>query len=47
MESRVMIMTADPFAENVVSFLNESKVKYLKKPFELIKFKQCVLEKLS
>jgi len=47
MESRIMIITADPSAEDVVSFLNESKVKYLKKPFELMKFKQFVLEKLS
>jgi len=46
MESRIMIITADPFADDVVSFLNESKVKYLKKPFELMKFKQYVLEKL-
>lgn len=47
MESRIMIITADPFADDVVSFLNESKVKYLKKPFELMKFKQFVLEKLT
>jgi signal transduction histidine kinase len=47
MESRVMIITADPFAEDVVLFLKKSKVKYLKKPFELMKFKQFVLEKLT
>lgn len=47
MESRVMIITADPFAEDVVSFLKNSKVKHLKKPFELMKFKQLVLEKLT
>ena len=47
MESRVIIITADPFAEDVVSFLKNSKVKYLKKPFELMKFKQLVLEKLT
>jgi signal transduction histidine kinase/CheY-like chemotaxis protein len=47
MESRVMIITADPFAEDVVLFLKKSKVKYLKKPFELMKFKQYVLEKLT
>jgi DNA-binding NtrC family response regulator len=47
MESRVMIITADPFAEDVVTFLKNSKVKYLKKPFELMKFKQFVLEKLT
>jgi HD-like signal output (HDOD) protein/signal transduction histidine kinase len=46
MESRVIIITADPYAEDVVSFLNKSKVKYLKKPFELMKFKQYVLETL-
>jgi|GEM_PF-610792 len=46
-ESRIMIITADPFAEDVVSFLKNSKVKYLKKPFELMKFKQLVLEKLT
>jgi HD-like signal output (HDOD) protein/signal transduction histidine kinase len=47
MESRVMIITADPFAEDVVMFLKNSKVKYLKKPFELMKFKQYVLEQLT
>lgn len=47
MESRVMMITADPFAEDVASFFKRSKVKYLKKPFELMKFKQSVLEELT
>jgi HD-like signal output (HDOD) protein/signal transduction histidine kinase len=47
MESRVIIVTADPFADDVALFFKKNKVKYLKKPFELMKFKQYVLEKLT
>ena len=47
METRVIMVTADPYSEDVALFLKENNVKYLKKPFELMKFKQKVLEKLS
>jgi HD-like signal output (HDOD) protein/nitrogen-specific signal transduction histidine kinase len=47
MESKVIIVTADPYSEDVSSFLEMNKIDYLKKPFELMKFKQMVLEKLS
>jgi len=47
MESRIVVVTADPFSEDVALFLKETRIKYLKKPFELMKFKQLVLEKLS
>jgi signal transduction histidine kinase/HD-like signal output (HDOD) protein len=47
MEAKVMMVTADPYAEDVAAFLKKNNVDYLKKPFELMKFKQYVLEKLS
>jgi len=46
MEKKVLMVTADPFSDDVWSFLNESKVDYLKKPFELMEFKKRVLDKL-
>ncbi|UCH97146.1 MAG: HDOD domain-containing protein [Candidatus Aminicenantes bacterium] len=47
MESRVMMVTADPFSEDVALFLKKNRIRYLRKPFELMKFKQLVLEQLS
>jgi len=47
LESRVLIVTADPNAEDVAQFLKKNRVKYLRKPFELMKFKQQVLDELS
>jgi HD-like signal output (HDOD) protein/signal transduction histidine kinase len=47
MESKVIMVTADPFAEDVALFLKKNRINYLKKPFELMKFKKIVLEKLS
>ena len=47
MEARVIMVTADPFSDDIALFLKENNVKYIKKPFELMKFKQKVLEKLS
>ena len=47
LESRVLIVTADPHAEDVAQFLKKNRVKYLRKPFELMKFKQQVLDELS
>jgi len=46
MEKKVLMVTADPFSDDVWSFLNEYKVDYLKKPFELMEFKKRVLDKL-
>lgn len=47
MEAKVLMVTADPYAEDVAAFLKKNNIDYLKKPFELMKFKQHVLEKLS
>jgi len=47
MESKVIMVTADPYAEDVALFLKKNRINYLKKPFELMKFKKVVLEKLS
>lgn len=47
METRVIMVTADPYSEDIAIFLKKNNVNYLKKPFELMKFKQKVLEKLS
>lgn len=47
MEAKVLMVTADPYAKDVAEFLKKNNIDYLKKPFELMKFKQHVLEKLS
>jgi signal transduction histidine kinase/HD-like signal output (HDOD) protein len=47
METKVIMVTADPYSDDISSFLKENRVIYLKKPFELMKLKQIVLEKLS
>jgi signal transduction histidine kinase/HD-like signal output (HDOD) protein len=46
-ESRLIMVTADPSSEDVTYFLKKNRVECLNKPFELMKFKQIVLEKLS
>lgn len=47
MEKKMFMVTADPFSDDVWTFLNENKVDFLKKPFELMDFKKRVLDKLS
>ena len=47
MEVRIILVTADIYSEDVAQFLKENRVKYLKKPFELMKFKQQVMEELG
>ncbi len=46
MADKVIIVTADPYSEDVATFLKKNNIQYLKKPFELMKFKQQVLDKL-
>jgi HD-like signal output (HDOD) protein/signal transduction histidine kinase/CheY-like chemotaxis protein len=46
-QSKMLMVTADPFSEDVWTFLNKNKIDYLKKPFELMEFKKRVLDKLS
>jgi len=47
MEDRIIMVTADPYSEDVAKFLKENNIEYLKKPFELLKFKQHVHDKLA
>ena len=47
LQSKMFMVTADPFSEDVWTFLNKNKIDYLKKPFELMEFKKRVLDKLS
>lgn len=47
MQSKMFMVTADPFSDDVWTFLNKNKIDYLKKPFELMEFKKRVLDKLS
>jgi HD-like signal output (HDOD) protein/signal transduction histidine kinase len=47
MGTRIILVTADTYSEDVAQFLKNNRVKFLKKPFELMKFKQHVLEELS
>jgi HD-like signal output (HDOD) protein/signal transduction histidine kinase/CheY-like chemotaxis protein len=46
MDDKVIMVTADPYSEDVAAFLKENNIEYLKKPFELMKFKQHVLDKI-
>ncbi|MCP5052723.1 MAG: HDOD domain-containing protein [bacterium] len=47
MESKALMVTADPYSEDVAEFLQANSIQFMRKPFELLKFKQQVLEKLS
>lgn len=47
MGSKLIMVTADPFSDDVSAFLKENKIDYLKKPFEMMEFKKRVLKKLS
>ena len=46
-EAKVMMVTADPYSDDVAEFLEVNRIDYLKKPFELMEFRKKVLEKLS
>ncbi len=46
LESNVIMVTADPYSDDVVTFLKKNKIDYLKKPFQLMEFKKKVLDKL-
>ncbi|MCP5104021.1 MAG: HDOD domain-containing protein [bacterium] len=47
MADKVIMVTADPYSEDVAKFLHKNNVEYLRKPFELMEFKKKVLDKLS
>jgi signal transduction histidine kinase/HD-like signal output (HDOD) protein/ActR/RegA family two-component response regulator len=47
MENRLLIMTGDPYPSDVAEFLKSTRIPFLKKPFELMDFKQQVFERLS
>jgi len=47
MEKKVIIVTADPYSQDISRFLKKTKVECLKKPFQLMDFKKKVLDKLS
>ncbi len=42
--SRVLVVSADPDAEDVAAFLEETKARFLQKPFELMKFREQVID---
>ncbi|MCP4158012.1 MAG: HDOD domain-containing protein [bacterium] len=47
MQTKVMMVTADPFSEDVANFLKKNDIDYLRKPFELMEFKKRALAKLA
>jgi signal transduction histidine kinase len=47
MEKKVIMVTADPYSQDIYKFLKKTKVECLKKPFQLMEFKKKVLDKLS
>lgn len=47
MEKKVLMVTADPYSQDIARFLKKNKVECLKKPFQLMEFKKKVLDKLS
>lgn len=47
MEKKVLMVTADPYSQDISRFLKKNKVECLKKPFQLMEFKKKVLDKLS
>ncbi|MCX6583298.1 MAG: HDOD domain-containing protein [Candidatus Aminicenantes bacterium] len=47
MEKKVIMVTADPYSQDIYKFLKKTKVECLKKPFQLMDFKKKVLDKLS
>lgn len=46
MEKRVIMVTADPYSNDVTKFLKKNKIEYMRKPFQLMEFKKKVLDKL-
>jgi len=44
--SQVMMVTADPFSKDIEQFLRNNNLKYLKKPFELMRFKEEAIGRL-
>ncbi len=47
MEKKVIMVTADPYSQDIYRFLKKTKVECLKKPFQLMEFKKKVLDKLA
>jgi len=47
LEDKIVFVTADPYSEDVVNFLNNNKLDFLKKPFKLTEFRREVLKKLQ
>lgn len=47
MESKIILVTADPFSQDIAEFLQANRVDFLRKPFELMEFKKRVIDKLS
>lgn len=47
MEDKLIIMTGDPYPSDISEFLKSTRIPFLKKPFELMEFKQMVFERLT
>jgi len=44
---RLVMVTANPYLVDIADFLKSNKIKYLKKPFELMEFRRLVNEKID
>jgi len=47
MEDRLIMVTGNPYINEIAEFLKNNKIKYLKKPFELMEFRRLVNEKIK
>ena len=44
---KIIFVTADPYSEDIVRFLRDNELDFLKKPFKLTEFRREVLKKLQ
>ncbi len=47
LQDKIVFVTADPYSEDVVKFLRNNELDFLKKPFKLTEFRREVLKKLQ
>jgi len=43
---KLIMVTANPYINEIADFLKKNKIKYLKKPFELMEFRRLINEKI-
>ncbi len=46
-EDRLLMVTGNPYINEIAKFLKKNKIKFLKKPFELMRFRRLVNERIE